>query len=103
MSNKRLNLIYHQTDVAEQDIVDTLAGQVIPELQKLIEAAAVQVAAKYDQESPFTKDAAVDELLFRLACFLRLDLIETPEDVIHISQMTPRHVHAWLDPGKGSK
>lgn len=93
------NLIHHDNDELDREIVNSLADKIVPQLRTLIQTEARAIAQRYELRSPFVEDAAMRLLISELVGFLALTDLDSTEDCCAPSWLTAKHVRYWLSSG----
>ncbi len=93
------NLIHHDYDELDREIVNSLADKIVPQLRSLIQTEARAIAERHELRSPFAEDAAAALIIAELVGFLGLTDLDSTEDAVKIQWMTAKHVRYWLSSG----
>lgn len=87
-----MSQIHHDNAKLTNALVKAAANAIIPALKTIIEQEAAKIAATYEPDSPFATDAAARLLLTEVAEFLFGSECDTPDQIVQVFQLTPKHV-----------
>jgi len=87
-----MSQIHHNNVELTNALIKAVANAIIPALKTIIEQEAAKIADTYEPDSPFAADAAARLLLTEVAEFVYGDECDTPEQIVQINQLTPKHV-----------
>lgn len=100
-----MSQIHHNNVDLTASLVKAVANAIIPALKVLIEQEAAKIADTYEPDSPFAADAAARLLITEVAEFIYGSECDTPEQIVQVNQLTPKHVlymqmPAWAEKTK---
>lgn len=84
--------IHHNNVELTNTLIKAVANNIIPAIKALIEQEAAKVASKFEPDSPFAVDAAARLILTETAEFLYGEECDTPDQIVQVHQLTPKHV-----------
>ena len=87
-----MSQIHHDNTKLTNTLIQAVANAVIPALKAIIEQEAAKIANQYEPDSPFATDAAARLILTEVAEFIYGSECDTPDQIVQIHQLTPRHV-----------
>lgn len=87
-----MSQIHHNNVELTNTLIKAAANAIIPALKTIIEEEAAKIANKYEPDSPFAADAAARLLLTEVAEFLYGSECDTPDQIVQVFQLTPKHM-----------